>query len=155
MWPLAIEFGILDARHARAVGLHLLALDEDDRYARFGHALADQAVLAWVRHNRWQEQRWTGAWAGPDAMLVGALQLAPTGRARTWELALTVAAPLRRQGLGTALLGAALRDPALEDCRGLVCQHGHAALAGMARRLGLRLTLRRGEPRVALLPPGG
>jgi len=151
MWPLTIEIGPLGEKDRPALGLHMLALDADDRRSRFGLGLGDASVLAWVHHIRWQETQWTGAWGEPGLGLLGAVQLAPTGRAGHWELAMTVARPLRRQGLGTALLASALRDGTAHSVRGLVCLHGHPSLHGMARRLGLDMHVQVNEPRVRLL----
>lgn len=95
MWLLPIELGALDARHARALGLHLLALDSDDRYARFGQSLSDEAAVSWVHRAPWRRDRWTGAWGGPDNVLLGAVQLARFRRADAWELAMTVVACAR------------------------------------------------------------
>lgn len=142
------EFGVLRPRHGPALARHLLALDADDRCARFGLAMSDAALRAWVAGIRWDGQHWIGAWEGP--CLRATLQLAPTGLTSDWELALTVERPLRRQGLATALLAQALGDPALTDCRGLLCHHGHAALRGMARRLGLALRAQTEPPRLRL-----
>lgn len=150
MSPLPIELGVLDARHAHALAVHLLALDADDRYARFGYCLPDAAIVAWVRRIDWLRDRWIGAWCGPDAMLAGALQLAPTRCPGTWELALTVASPARRQGVGTRLLATALCDPALSMCRRLICHHGHPAVTAIAQRLGLSLSTGGGEPALVL-----
>lgn len=150
MSPLPIELRALDARHVQVLGLHLLALDDDDRYARFGQCLSDEAILSWVRRIDWDADRWTGAWGGPDAIFLGAVQLAQTRQAGVWELSLTVAAPARRFGVGTGLLAAALGDRALLGYRTLVCHHGHPALKIMAKRLGLHLSEHRSEPRFAL-----
>ncbi|QLQ00802.1 MAG: hypothetical protein HZY78_12430 [Burkholderiaceae bacterium] len=97
MWWSAIELGALDARHAHALGLHLLALEPVARHGRFGHTLGDEAVLDWVRRLPWAQQRWWGAWTRGEPLLIGALQLAPAGTAG-WELGLSVAAPARGRG---------------------------------------------------------
>lgn len=49
MWPSQLDVRRLAPAHTNAIGLHLLALDADDRYARFGHAIRDEALLDWVR----------------------------------------------------------------------------------------------------------
>ncbi|MFP8780133.1 GNAT family N-acetyltransferase [Hydrogenophaga sp. RWCD_12] len=150
MSPLLIELSVLDARHARALGLHWLALDDDDRYARFGQCLSDDALLNWVRRINWDSDIWMGAWCGAEDLLLGAVQLAPTRHTWVWELSLTVAASIRRRGVGTDLLAAALREPGALGCRTLQCHHGHPALRIMAGRLGLGLSEHRGESGVAL-----
>ncbi len=135
MWWSAIELGALDARHAHALGLHLLALEPAARHGRFGHTLGDEAVLDWVRRLPWAQQRWWGAWTRGEALLIGALQLAPAGMTG-WELGLSVAAPARGRGLGTALLATAAQHLPLRAAEGLVCVQGHPAVRRMAHRLG-------------------
>lgn len=153
MSQLPIELGVLDARHGSALGLHLLALNADDRYARFGHSLGDRAVLDWVRRIDWHGQRWMGAWTCPEGLLVGVVQLARTRLPHRWELAVSVAAPMRQRGLCTELLAAALQAPALRACDSLACHHGHPALTGVARRLGWRLGVPLLSPGALLLRP--
>lgn len=136
-----IEIAWLGHHHTAALGIHLLALDSDDRYARFGHRLTDTAVLRWVRRIDWKRDGWMGAWWAAEDALVGALQLAPlpteTATAGTVEVAITVLPLLRRQGLATRLLASALVDDRMAHCRRLLFQHGHPAVFALARRLGM------------------
>lgn len=136
-----IEIAWLGHHHAAALGVHLLALNDDDRYARFGHRLNDAAVLRWVRRIDWQRDGWLGAWWAAEDALVGVLQLAPLStemaNAGTVEVAITVLPLLRRQGLATRLLATALVDERLAHCRLLLCHHGHPAVFALANRLGM------------------
>lgn len=125
--------------HRGALGLHLLALTPDDRHARFGVTMCDEAVLDWVARLAWPRQSWWGAWLG-DLGLLGALQLTPTRQAGTWELALTVSALVRGQNVGTRLMSAAIGQ--MPEMRQLVCHHGHAAVRVMAERLGYAVSMR-------------
>ncbi|EER62280.1 GCN5-related N-acetyltransferase [Acidovorax delafieldii 2AN] len=134
MWPSSLDISPLLPVHRSALGLHLLALPAEHRYARFGATLNDEAVLRWVARLAWEQQRCWGAWLPGDLGLVGVLQLAHTRRSGSWELALTVAAALHGRGVGTTLLATALGQ--MPDVRQLVCQHGHAAIFAMAKRLG-------------------
>jgi GNAT superfamily N-acetyltransferase len=139
MWPSTLEIRPLSVAHRGALGLHLMTLTAEDRYARFGLTLSDEAVLNWVARLCWQEQQWWGAWMPHDADLglLGSLQLSATSQTGDWELGLTVVPLLRNQGLGTLLLGTALNQ--LPQVRRIVCQHGHPAVEAMLRRLGHRL----------------
>lgn len=139
MWPSTLEISLLLPAHRGALGLHLLALAPYDRHARFGVTMRDEAVLAWVAQLAWHRQRWWGAWLG-DLGLLGALQLTPTRQAGTWELAMTVSAPVRGQHLGTRLMSAAIGQ--MPEVKQLVCHHGHAAVHLMARRLGYGISVR-------------
>lgn len=150
MWPSTLEISPLLPAHRGALGLHLLALSRDDRHARFGMTLCDEAVLRWVARIAWSRQRWWGAWLQGDLGLLGALQLTPTRRAGAWELSLTVIEQLRSRGLGTALLASAMGQ--MPDVSCLVCQHGHAAMPAMARRLGYSVRMRGQQPGLELRP---
>ena len=134
MWPSTLEISPLLPVHRGALGLHLLALPAEHRHARFGATLSDEALLRWVARLAWEQQRSWGAWHSGDLGLVGVLQLTPTRQPGSWELALTVAAALHGRGVGTTLLATALGQ--MPDVRQLVCEHGHAAVCAMAKRLG-------------------
>ena len=150
MWPSTLELSPLLPAHRGALGLHLLALARDDRHARFGLTLSDEAVLRWVAQLNWPRQRWWGAWLQDDLGLQAALQLTPTRRTGAWELTMTVNAPLRGRGLGTALLASAMAQ--MPEVQTLLCQHGHAALPAMARRLGYGVQLSGEPPRLEITP---
>lgn len=149
MWRSTLELVPLSVGDCRALAAHLLALDADDRYARFGCTLGDAALRNWVHGISWPAQRWWGwRWrTGPG--LLAALQLVPTAEPGAWELALSVQRPVRRLGLGTALLSAAVCGADTElHC--LLGHHGHAALVAMGRRLGYGVQLSGQAPRVRL-----
>ncbi|MDM7456262.1 MAG: GNAT family N-acetyltransferase [Tepidimonas sp.] len=129
--------------------LHLLSLSEDDRRARFGHSLTDMAVAGWCNRAMQGDSLWWGAWAAYDGGLCAALQLCPTVHEGVWEIGLSVAQPLRRRGLGTALLGDALRH--LPQVRQMVCHHGHPAIVRMALRLGCTVQTRENSPGLRLI----
>lgn len=135
MWPSTLELLPLRVQHRAALGLHLLSLDMDDRYARFGMSLSDEALLHWVAGIRWQEDHWWGAWCvgAPDLGLLASLQLAPTSERGVRELALTVCRPARGQGVGMRLLRHALAQQ--PSVRGLRCHHAHPAVVEMLARL--------------------
>ncbi|QTD44483.1 GNAT family N-acetyltransferase [Ottowia testudinis] len=139
----------LRAEHRQALGLHLLSLNADDRAARFGLALKDEAVLRWLAGVDWAAQRAWGAWLPGDGGLVAALQLAPTGQAGAWELAVSVHALARRRGVATRLLKLALAG--LPEVRTLLCHHGHPALRAIGQRLGCEVRRGVGEPRLMLI----
>ena len=134
MWPSSLDISPLLPAHRGALGLHLLALPAEHRYARFGATMSDEAVLRWVARLGWERQRCWGAWLPGDLGLVGVMQLAHTRQPGSWELALTVATALHGRGVGTTLLATALGQ--MPDVQQLVCQHGHAAIFAMAKRLG-------------------
>lgn len=147
-----LEVSPLLPSHRGAVGLHLLSLSPDDRYDRFGMAMKDEALLGWTSGIDWKTQRWWGAWLPQDVGLIGALQLSPSRRPGAWELAMTVSEPIRRQGVGSRLLSTAVaQSPEVSD---LICQHGHAAIHVMAKRLGYRITVHSNVPRLQVHTDG-
>ncbi|WP_234263778.1 hypothetical protein [Hydrogenophaga sp. NFH-34] len=149
MWRSTLELVPLSAEDRRALAVHLLALDADDRYARFGCTLGDAALRNWVRDISWPAQRWWGWRRRTGAGLLAALQLVPTAEPGAWELALSVQRPVRRLGLGSALLSAAVCRADTElHC--LLGHHGHGALVAMGRRLGYGVQLSGQPPRVRL-----
>lgn len=133
------DLGVLGPGHRSACLLHVLALDANDRYQRFGLPMSDERVMAWAQQVRLDHGLWLGAWGPGDTGLLGLLQLAPTGTDAVHELALTVLPAARRQGMGTALLATALEGAHRPPPTTLVCEHGHPAMVAMARRLGLSI----------------
>lgn len=153
MWPCPIDLRMLLPVHKRAVRLHLLSLSDDDRRARFGHALSDTALVRWCDRAMHNGHFWWGAWAAHDGGLCAALQLCPTEHDGVWELGLSVAQPMRWRGLGTALLDEALRH--LPQVQQVVCHHGHPAIVRMALRLGYTLQTHGDPPCLRLITPMG
>lgn len=151
MSPWITEIGPLDAGHRQALQLHLMMLNKDDRYARFGRTLSDDAVLAWVRDMDWNRTQWWGAWSAADAGLLGALQLTPTSHPDVHELALSVHPKARHLGVATAVLKYVAETRTDANLKALVCENGHPAVLRMAKAAGLRL--RDEAPRVLLELP--
>lgn len=139
MSPWMPEVRALEAGDWPTVCGHWLDLDPQDRYQRFGLPLGDEALWRWAQGLDWSAHRWWGAWccsgSAQPPRLAGVLQLTPVRQDPCSELAMSVLAPLRRQGIGTQLLTRALTStPAAHT---LICHHGHAAVLAMAARLGL------------------
>jgi GNAT superfamily N-acetyltransferase len=154
MSPWITEIGPLNVGHRQALQLHLMMLDKDDRYARFGLAMCDDAVLAWVQNMDWERTQWWGAWSAADAGLLGALQLTSTSHPGVSELALSVHPKTRHLGVATAVLKYVAETRTDASLKVLVCENGHPAVLRMAKALGLGLRLREEAPRVWLeLPP--
>jgi GNAT superfamily N-acetyltransferase len=143
------EISPLDTRHRQALQLHLMTLDQDDRYARFGRVLCDEAVLGWVRDMDLSQKQWWGAWSA-DAGLLGALQLTPTSRLGVCELALSVHPRARHSGVATAVLKYVADTRTDASLKTLVCENGHPAVLRIGKTLGLGFRLREGAPRVWL-----
>jgi len=99
-------FAWLEARHRVAIVAHLCRLDPRERVRRFGRALADADIVAFVEdldfHNHWL----MGAFSF-DQRLIGLAHACPvrTGRDCTVYAAISVDRDYRGRGIGRALLG--------------------------------------------------
>lgn len=134
MWPSTLKVHTLRPVHAHAIGLHLLALNADDRYNRFGVAISDAALRDWVQRLDWRVQPWWGIWGGSDMGLLAVLQLSKTRQSAVYELAMSVHPLVRCEGLGTRLLTTVIQQS--PEVRKLICHHGHVAVRKMIHRMG-------------------
>lgn len=142
----------LDARARPAVLAHLLALDADDRYARFGAAVRDAGIGALVARLDFERDLLLGLEAAGGLVGLAHVGFGAGGLA---DLALSVAPPWRRRGLARALFGLAARRAARAGVAGFACVHGHPATLRIARGLGLPVRFSLGDPRaiIALAAP--
>lgn len=133
----------LDARARPAVLAHLMALDADDRYARFGAAVRDAGICALVARLDFERDLLLGVESSGGLIGLAHVGFGAGGLA---ELALSVAPPWRRRGLARALFGLATRRAARAGFAGFACIHGHPATLRIARGFGLSVRLRTGDP---------
>jgi ribosomal protein S18 acetylase RimI-like enzyme len=132
---------------------HFLAFDLADRRARFGTALRDAAISAYVRGLDPSRAVLVGAVDGSSGRVVGLAEAQPTGAPRRVEMAVSVEARHRRRGLGRHLL---VQTMAIAFTRGAEAAEflfapDNRAVAGLVRALGARTaaTLDRAEMRPA------
>lgn len=140
----------LDARARPAVLAHLLALDADDRYGRFGSALRDPGIRALVARLDFERDLLLGVEDGDG--LIGLAYVGLGGGALA-ELALSVAPSWRRRGVARMLFAHAARRVAGQGIAGFACIHGHPATLRIARGLDLPVRLSGGEPRAVVALP--
>lgn len=148
MSRLPIDIRPLTPTDLPAVRLHHLSLSPDDRYARFGMPMNDEAIWRWTSSIRWADDLWLGAWLPPDCGLVGVLHLSPTNRHGTSELALTVHALVRRHGIATRLFARAVQHQTALDA--MVCEHGHDAIRSIGQNQGWPVSQARGNGHTGL-----
>lgn len=146
--PLAVVR--LRAADRAAVARHLLALDGDDRYSRFGAAIRDEGIRRHVAGLDFERDLLLGLGAAEG--LVGLAHVG-CGGGDLAELALSVARPWRRLGLARTLFGLAVPGASRRGMAGFACIHGHAATLRIARSLGLAVRLQGGDPRAVLAFP--
>lgn len=136
----------LNPRHREDIVRHLQQLPEEDRRLRFGHAIRDEAIRAYVEGIDFGRDRAFGIHS--DALeLVGFAHLALDAAEDTAELGLSVDPRLRGKGHGYALLKRALLHAANLGCRALFmhCLAENAIMMHLARKAGLLLVLEGGE----------
>ncbi len=103
---LAPTLGWLDERHRAAISAHLRRLDASERTRRFGRALTDADIGAFVDGVDFAAQWASGAFSF-DQRLVGFAHACPVRRGGdcTVYAAISVDGDYRGRGIGRALLG--------------------------------------------------
>lgn len=129
---------------------HLLRLDAEDRLLRFQGYMSDEAVDAYV-----ESLDWFGgvviAYFVEGEMRAAAHLSWTRGLVRTGEIGLSVEAPFRRRGVGTALLRRAMtvaRNRFVSDVE-LLCMPENTAMRRVAAHLGLKWKIASGQAETA------
>ncbi|MGE0096505.1 MAG: GNAT family N-acetyltransferase [Alphaproteobacteria bacterium] len=130
----------------RLFAAHLLRLGAEDRLLRFQGYLSDEAIDAYVESLDWFGGVVIAYFV--DGEVRAAAHLSWTrGLVRTGEIGLSVEAPFRRRGVGTALLRRAMtvaRNRFVSDV-GLLCMPENAAMRRVAAHLGLKWKVASGQ----------
>lgn len=126
---------------------HLLALDAEDRYARFGSLIRDEGIRALVARLDFERDLLLGI--EDSSHLVG---LAHIGRSQgvLAELSLSVAAHWRYQGIARTLFECAARNVTSQGIANFACIHGHPATLRIANKLNLPYSFQTVDPRVII-----
>jgi GNAT superfamily N-acetyltransferase len=143
----------LTQRHRRALEKHFLALGVEDRWLRFGNALGDSAVRAYVSLIDLEHDAVFGVFSD-DLRLLGVAHLARSNAAA--ELGVSVLADHRGHGIGNALLARAHTHARNWGVRALYmhCLAENAAMMHLARSQGMDIVTEAGEADAWLrLPP--
>ncbi|HEX5805745.1 MAG TPA: GNAT family N-acetyltransferase [Macromonas sp.] len=115
----------LDASHRAAIETHLLALDADDRYLRFGHVASDDLVRAYVRGLPFERDEIFGIF-NRHLELIGMAHLGReegAGQADSVEFGVSVSRHARGRGYGNLLFRRAVMHARNE---GVSVMHIHA-----------------------------
>lgn len=128
----------------------LLALDDADRYRRFGRSMLDTAIRQYVERIDWSEWVLLGAF-NSQAELVGVLELADS-QPGACEIAVAVKPPYRGKGVGKELMERALLKARVrgKDRVTLLCQADNQPMRRLARSAGLHAVTVDGETEGAL-----
>ena len=121
--------------------MHLLGLDKGDRRARFGSALSDDAIVAYTQGIDTTRGILIGASPLSGTRLIGAAEAQITGTRGRVEIAVSVHARLREQGLGTLLVNAVLHAAfgAGATAAEFVFSPENRPIVGLVRGLGARM----------------
>ncbi len=103
--PIPRRLGCQDRAY---IERHLLMLAPSDRMARFGRALSETAIRAYVQTLDPQRCVLMGSINERADVLVGLAEAQPTGVPGRVEMAVSVQASYRRRGLGRRLVAAAM-----------------------------------------------
>ncbi len=144
----------IGAAWRHAVLAHLLALDADDRYARFATALSDAGIAAYVRGIDLQRDICL-ATTDPAGRTSGFIHLAVAGAVA--ELGASVQPRWRRQGLARRLFAAAVGFARAGGLREIHLATAHPVARRIFASLGYACTLQLAYPRgvVAMEPEHG
>jgi GNAT superfamily N-acetyltransferase len=132
--------------HERALALELLlGMDAEDRHRRFGRAMSDEGIRAYVARMDWDETTVLGAFDA-HARVIGILELTdlPHG---SCEIAVVVAPAQRGRGVGLALMHRALLKARVHGRERvmLLCQADNEPMRRLARSAGLSARAADGE----------
>lgn len=137
--------------HRKHIESHLRSLPTDDRRLRFGHAISDTGLAAYVRRMRFHRDAAFGAFDdGGTIRAFGHLAFETDGEAA--ELGISVDPAVRKQGVGLALLERAAAHARNRGHARLVMAYlpENTALASLARRAGMQIVFDPVEPRAYL-----
>ena len=136
----------LNLKYRGDIAGHLLQLPLEDRRLRFGHAIPDDAVRAYVEGIDFARDSVFGI-HGPALDLVGVAHLALDPGKKIAELGVSVDPSLRTKGYGFALLQRSVLHAANLGYRVLFmyCLAENATMMHLAQKAGLTLVIERGE----------
>ena len=136
----------LNLRHRDDIACHLLQLPEEDRRLRFGHAIRDDTVRAYVDGIDFARDRVFGV-HGPAMELIGVAHLALDAVEKLAELGVSVDPSCRTNGYGFALLQRAVLHAENLGYRILFmhCLAENGIMMHLARKAGLTVVVEHGE----------
>lgn len=136
----------LNPRHRDDITRHLLKLPLEDRRLRFGRAIRDDAVRAYVDGIDFERDRVFGL-QDPALDLVGVAHLALDPLHKTAELGVSVDPSSRTNGYGFALLQRSVLHAANIGYRALFmyCLAENRIMMHLARKAGLTVVIEQGE----------
>lgn len=145
-------FRLTEARRSAALR-HLLALDTDDRYLRFGHAASDAVLTRYAAGIDFSRDVVLAVGDASGGFLIGLAHVAL--QAPCAEFGLSVLPQWRSRGIGRWLFVESMRAAMSAGMRSVACITGNSSVLNMARDEGFSVCIARGEPRAILRVDGG
>lgn len=148
----------LAAHHRPRLRAHLLKLEVEDRVLRFGQAVADSVIEAYVDNIDFDHDKVFGVF-NDQLELIGAAHLAylrETTQGKIAEFGVSVATEARGRGIGSAMFERAAMHGRNNGVRTLYmhCLSRNRAMMHIARKSGMKVHLEHGEADAYLeLPP--
>ena len=148
----------LAAHHRARLRAHLLSLGEEDRLLRFGQAVADPVIEAYVDNIDFDHDKVFGVF-NDHLELIGAAHLAylrDNAQGKIAEFGVSVAAEARGRGIGSAMFERAATHGRNNGVHTLYmhCLSRNRAMMHIARKAGMKVHLEYGEADAYLeLPP--
>jgi GNAT superfamily N-acetyltransferase len=156
--PLLVPIRALSERHRKGIIRHLLALSDEDRYLRFGYAVQEPQIRAYVEGLNFQRDEIYGIY-NRSLALIAVAHLAfssdPT-TANCAEFGVSVLAEARGRGYGTLLFDRAITHARNEgvDLMFIHALSQNAAMLKIARNAGAQVERDGSESEAYLkLPP--
>jgi RimJ/RimL family protein N-acetyltransferase len=142
----AVAVHRLNPRHREDIARHLLQLPEEDRRMRFGRAIRDETLRAYVDGIDFDRDRVFGVF-GSALEVIGVAHLALEPGQRVAELGVSVNPALRGKGYGFALLHRSVLYAANRGYRVffMVCLAANGIMMHLARKAGLSVVIESGE----------
>ena len=155
MLPLITKFSPILPQHYEILRSHMMCLNGDDRYQRFGSAISNDAIDKWIKTLSWDKFQLFGAWRldyfARPVELIGVLQLVPMNTFGSYELAMTVLQAYRRRGIATAMVSTAIKIESLQPIKKIICQNGHPVMRSIVRTLELDAHYQNVPPKMHIL----
>jgi ribosomal protein S18 acetylase RimI-like enzyme len=139
--PSELQIHCLGHDDLPRVEQHLLALGEMDRRARFGTAIRDLGISAYVRRVDPSRAIMIGAVDGRSGHIVGLAEAQPSMTPQRVEMAVSVLPDFRRHGIGQRLLRQAVAgafETGIEVAEFFFSPDNRPVI-GLVRKLGARI----------------
>jgi RimJ/RimL family protein N-acetyltransferase len=133
---------------------HLLRLEADARYRRFGHDVSDQFIHDYAHHAADFGNLTFGSFQDGDIHAIAELRTSGRAASQTAEVAFSVERAFSNQGIATRMMGRVIRSARNRGIRHLilVCLVENTKMQAIARHYGADLTTEDGSIIADIVP---